>query len=48
MVKIMEALISDFEAVLGDVGVDQRDALIRVRDLIDTKIASFEAVEVGE
>ena len=46
----MEALISEFEAVLGEVGVDQRDALIRVRDLIDTKISSFvvESTEVGE
>ena len=47
---MMEALISEFEAVLGEVGVDQRDALIRVRDLIYTKISSFvvESTEVGE
>tara|TARA_R100001377_G_scaffold85218_2_gene70855 strand:- start:573 stop:713 length:141 start_codon:yes stop_codon:yes gene_type:complete len=46
----MEALISEFEAVLGEVGVDQRDALVRVRDLIDSKIGSFviETIEVGE
>jgi len=47
---MMEALISEFEAVLGDVGIDQRDALIRVRDLIDSKIGSFviQTIEVGE
>ena len=43
----MQKLIKELENTLNVVGEDQRDAMVRIRDLIDSRLAEFTEAEVA-